>query len=206
MPLDGEYGGVDRAAAAVDRMALPSRHHARPAGRRRHRPHPFDLCHGAGDRTQGHPGLPLHDRGVRRQRHPLRGLCDATARRNCRILRSQALEGRNGCLLANHGMIATGANLDKAHVARGRARDDRHASITSRSRSAAPCHSQRGGDRGHGAWISRPTASSLKNQSRPQRRALRRSQRAADREEAQQEAMTRRRRARGAITGSSTSR
>jgi len=26
----------------------------------------------------------------------------------------QALEGRNGCLLANHGMIAVGANLDKA--------------------------------------------------------------------------------------------
>jgi len=25
-----------------------------------------------------------------------------------------ALEGRNGCLLANHGMIALGANLDKA--------------------------------------------------------------------------------------------
>jgi L-fuculose-phosphate aldolase len=26
----------------------------------------------------------------------------------------KALEGRNGCLLANHGMIAVGANLDKA--------------------------------------------------------------------------------------------
>jgi L-fuculose-phosphate aldolase len=26
----------------------------------------------------------------------------------------EALEGRNGCLLANHGMIALGANLDKA--------------------------------------------------------------------------------------------
>jgi L-fuculose-phosphate aldolase len=26
----------------------------------------------------------------------------------------KALEGRTGCLLANHGMIATGANLDKA--------------------------------------------------------------------------------------------
>ncbi|MGV7212275.1 class II aldolase/adducin family protein [Bradyrhizobium sp. UFLA05-112] len=26
----------------------------------------------------------------------------------------QALDGRNGCLLANHGMIAVGANLDKA--------------------------------------------------------------------------------------------
>ena len=26
----------------------------------------------------------------------------------------QALEGRNGCLLANHGMIAIGASLDKA--------------------------------------------------------------------------------------------
>ena len=28
--------------------------------------------------------------------------------------RSTALEGRTGCLLANHGMIAIGANLDKA--------------------------------------------------------------------------------------------
>jgi L-fuculose-phosphate aldolase len=26
----------------------------------------------------------------------------------------KALEGRSGCLLANHGMIATGATLDKA--------------------------------------------------------------------------------------------
>ena len=26
----------------------------------------------------------------------------------------EALEGRNGCLLANHGMVAVGANLDKA--------------------------------------------------------------------------------------------
>jgi L-fuculose-phosphate aldolase len=26
----------------------------------------------------------------------------------------EALEGRNGCLLANHGMIAVGATLDKA--------------------------------------------------------------------------------------------
>ncbi len=29
-------------------------------------------------------------------------------------MRFTALEGRNGCLLANHGMIALGANLDKA--------------------------------------------------------------------------------------------
>jgi L-fuculose-phosphate aldolase len=30
------------------------------------------------------------------------------------FLALKALEGRNGCLLANHGMIATGANLEKA--------------------------------------------------------------------------------------------
>ena len=33
-----------------------------------------------------------------------------------------ALEGRNACLLANHGMIATGADLNR-DVARGRSRD-----------------------------------------------------------------------------------
>ena len=37
-----------------------------------------------------------------------------TAPRNCRTMRSKALEGRTCCLLANHGMIATGANLAKA--------------------------------------------------------------------------------------------
>ena len=35
-------------------------------------------------------------------------------RKNSRTLRFNALEGRNGCLLANHGMIALGSSLDKA--------------------------------------------------------------------------------------------
>src|SRR5579871_6448249 len=30
------------------------------------------------------------------------------------LMAIKALEGRNGCLLANHGMIAVGSNLDKA--------------------------------------------------------------------------------------------
>ena len=37
-----------------------------------------------------------------------------TARRSCRTNALEALEGRTCCLLANHGMIATGANLAKA--------------------------------------------------------------------------------------------
>ena len=59
------------------------------------------------------PGLPLHDGGIRRHRHPLRRLC-ALRHQELSDLALQALEGRNGCLLANHGMIALGANLDKA--------------------------------------------------------------------------------------------
>ncbi len=35
-------------------------------------------------------------------------------RRNYRSIALQALEGRNGCLLANHGMITVGNSLDKA--------------------------------------------------------------------------------------------
>ena len=41
------------AAAALHRVALSSRHHAGAARCRRHRPHPFDLRHRAGDRAQG---------------------------------------------------------------------------------------------------------------------------------------------------------
>jgi L-fuculose-phosphate aldolase len=43
--------------------------------------------------------------------------CAGYARYGTKELSEQALaalEGRNGCLLANHGMIAVGANLDKA--------------------------------------------------------------------------------------------
>jgi L-fuculose-phosphate aldolase len=43
--------------------------------------------------------------------------CGGYARYGTKELSEQAiaaLEGRNGCLLANHGMIALGANLDKA--------------------------------------------------------------------------------------------
>ena len=36
------------------------------------------------------------------------------ARRNLRTRALKALEGRNACLLANHGMIVVGPNLKKA--------------------------------------------------------------------------------------------
>ncbi len=54
----------------------------------------------------------------------------------------KALEGRNGCLLANHGMIALGSNSRQGHVARGRARDDR-AAILPLARSRRPVHPDR---------------------------------------------------------------
>ena len=38
----------------------------------------------------------------------------ATERKELSDLALKALEGRNGCLLANHGMLALGANLEKA--------------------------------------------------------------------------------------------
>ena len=55
-------------------VALPSRHHARPPRRRRHRPHPLALRHDARLLPQGHPGGPLHDRGLGRPEHPLQRL------------------------------------------------------------------------------------------------------------------------------------
>ena len=58
----------------VLRVALPSRHHARPPRCRRHRPHPLALRHDAGLLPQGHPGRPLHDRGLGRPEHPLQRL------------------------------------------------------------------------------------------------------------------------------------
>ena len=66
---------LGRAAQAVERMALPSRHHAGAAGCRRDRAHPFDLRHDHRDHPARDSGLPLHDRRVRRLQHPLRALC-----------------------------------------------------------------------------------------------------------------------------------
>ena len=66
MPIDGEYGSWQGPLKPSTRMAVSSRHHESAAGCRRHRPHPCDLFHGAGDRAQGNSGLPLHDGGIRR--------------------------------------------------------------------------------------------------------------------------------------------
>ena len=85
------------------------------AGRRRHRAHSLDLRDRTGDRAQRSiPACALHDRRVRRHRLSAAPTTPPTAPRSYRITRSKALEERTGCLLANHGVIATGANLDKA--------------------------------------------------------------------------------------------
>ena len=70
----------------------------------------LDLCDCAGNRPQGNPRLPLHDGGFRRSD---RGAPGARTAKTVDFA-LKALEGRNGCILANHGMIALGANLDKA--------------------------------------------------------------------------------------------
>jgi L-fuculose-phosphate aldolase len=62
----------------------------------------------------GHPGRALHDRG-RRAGRPIR--CGRYATFGTEELSRaalEALEDRTCCLLANHGTIATGPNLDKA--------------------------------------------------------------------------------------------
>ena len=113
MPIDGDYGGVGRAAQALGRVEVPSRYPARPPGDRRGRALPLHLRNRARHRAQADTRLPLHDRGVRRRRHPLLGLRKI---RNARIVGRgvAALDGRLGCLLANHGMIAIGPSLDRA--------------------------------------------------------------------------------------------
>ena len=87
MTLDGDARRVDRSAQALDRVALPPRHHARPAGRRRRRAHALDLLHHAGDSPASDipachymiaafggsnircaPLRALRDRGTRRER------------------------------------------------------------------------------------------------------------------------------------------
>ena len=66
---------VERTPETIDGMAVSLRHYEVAAGRRRDRPHAFDLCDGPGDSPQGDTGLPLHDRGLRRNDGPLRRLC-----------------------------------------------------------------------------------------------------------------------------------
>ena len=104
---------LDGTDAALLGMALPSRHHPRPAGSRRRGPCPQHLLHDAGDLRPRDPGAALHDRGSRRAHHPLAPYATyGTKELSENALK--ALEGRNCCLLANHGMIATGPNLKRA--------------------------------------------------------------------------------------------
>ena len=113
MPLEGEYGSWSD-SGAIDGVAVSLRHYEVAAGRRRDRPHTFDLCDGPGDSPQGDTRLPLHDRG-RFGGTTVR--CAGYARYGTKELSDlalKALEGRHACLLANHGMIALGSSLEKA--------------------------------------------------------------------------------------------
>lgn len=100
-----------------------------------------------------------------------------------------ALEGRNGCLLANHGMIAVGPNLDKAMwlaveletIARP---------ILSLARARDAAHSQPGTDSGDGTgifdlWSPGPEAKVREGTPRRESRSP-----PTGREEAQRDAMT----------------
>ena len=111
------------AAEALLRMALPPRHHEVAAGCRRDRARASDLLHRLRDVPQGDPGRALHDRGVRRPDDPLPRLRAPTAPTELSEAALTALEGRTCCLLANHGMIATGRRSRQGDVARGRAGD-----------------------------------------------------------------------------------
>jgi hypothetical protein len=104
---------LQRSSQAVNRVALPSRYPPDAVRGRLGRAHALAVRHHSGDPEKSHSDVPLHDRGVRRNGHPGRGLCDLrTAALSAFALK--ALEGRAGCLLANHGMIAIGATLDRA--------------------------------------------------------------------------------------------
>ena len=86
--------------------------------------------HRAGDRAQGDSGLPLHDGGFRRHECPRRRLRHDIGTKELSDHALKALENRTACLLANHGMIATGAIARQGHVARGRTRDHRPAILS----------------------------------------------------------------------------
>ncbi len=77
MTLTGEYGSYLASGANVPvlRVALPPRHHARAARRRRDRPHPLALRHRRWAAARKDiPAVPLHDRGGRRPDDPLQPL------------------------------------------------------------------------------------------------------------------------------------
>jgi L-fuculose-phosphate aldolase len=113
MPLDGEYGSW----SGPMKPSTEWRFHFDII---KSRPdvgaivHTHDLRDRAGDSAQRDTGVSLHDRGLRGS-DDLR--CAGYARYGTKELSDlalKALAGRNGCLLANHGMLALGANLEKA--------------------------------------------------------------------------------------------
>src|SRR5437764_13761451 len=99
-------------------MAVPPRHIQLAARCERDRPHAFSTSDRARLHRPGHSSIPLHGGGCGRERHPLRsilriryaGASDAAL---------AALKGRKACLLANHGVIATGADLPGAILLAG---------------------------------------------------------------------------------------
>ena len=85
---------------AFNRMALSSRHHARPRGSRRDRPLPPTLRDRSVDAAQADPRRPLHDRHFRRPERALHRPMRPMAPRNCPISRSPALKGATACCSA----------------------------------------------------------------------------------------------------------
>ena len=165
--LDDAWTAPGRTPTALLRMALPSRHHAGAAGCRRRRARAPDLLHRLRHAPHGDPGRALHDRGRGGPRSAAR-TTRPTARRNCRRLRSQALKARTGCLLANHGMIATGPI--SARRCGWRSSSRRSPAIYLCLELGRPENPRRRGDRGYDARSSRITARGRRTKARAERR------------------------------------
>ena len=114
MPVEGEYGTWDGPLALLG-MALPS------ATSRKRPPDVGAIVHAHSTyRTVlaiARKAIPACHYMIAASGGPTircAGLRDLRHRRSCRRLALAALKDRTCCLLANHGMIATGADLDKA--------------------------------------------------------------------------------------------
>ena len=107
MPLDGDDGAWDGPLKKPSiRMAVPPRPDARPG------PRSAPLCtpHAEfstipGHRAQADPGNPLYDGGLTEawKSRAATNACYGTAALSQAIL--AAMGARNGCLMANHGML-----------------------------------------------------------------------------------------------------
>ena len=117
--VDGDASTATRAAgcAPSTRMAHPPRHLPQPPRGRRRRPHALDrsrprssACAGRSPRSTTWSRRRAATTSAARATRP-------TAPRRCRATRSRALAGgRRACLLANHGLVALGADLASARL------------------------------------------------------------------------------------------